>query len=98
MLRITLTLIKQINKLLMDTNPKQFANNISKDESPFISNRDEFGKDDDDPLSIKGVSSALIGFILAFMTLFLPAISVFFERPLLPKTGLYNQPVNKDGY
>ena len=82
----------------MDINPKQFANNISKDESPFIANRDEFGKDDDDPLSIKDASSTLIGFILALMTLFLPAISVFFERPFLPRTGLYNQMVIKDGY
>ncbi len=82
----------------MDINPKQFANNISKDESPFIANRDEFGKDDDEPLSIKDASSTLIGFILAVMTLFLPAISVFFERPLLPRTDLYNKMVNKDGY
>ena len=82
----------------MDINPKQFANNISKDESPFIPNRDESGKDDDDPLSIKDASSTLIGFILALMTLFLPAISVFFERPFLPRTGFYNQMVNKDGY
>ena len=44
----------------MDIYPKQFANNISKDESPFIANRDEFGKDDDDPLSIKDVSLSLI--------------------------------------
>ena len=82
----------------MDINPKQFANNISKDESPFIANRDEFGKDDDDPLSIKDASSTLIGFILAVMTLFLPAVSVFFERPFLDRSGLYNQMVNKDGY
>ena len=82
----------------MDINPKQFSNNISKDESQFIANRDEFGKDDDDPLSIKDASSSLIGFILAVMTLFLPAISVFFERPFPPRTGLYNEMVNKDGY
>ena len=82
----------------MDTNPKQFTNHISKDESPFISSRGEFGKDDDDPLSIKDASSIIIGFILAFMTLFLPAISVFFERPFLPRTGLYNEMVNKNGY
>ena len=82
----------------MDINPKQFANNISKDESPFISNRDEFGKEDDDPLSIKDASSTLIGFILAVMTLFLPSISVFFERPFPMSTGLYNEMVNKDGY
>ena len=82
----------------MDINPKQFANSISKDESPFISNRDEFGKEEDDPLSIKDASSTVIGFILAVMTLFLPAISVFFERPFLQRTGLSNELVNKDGY
>ena len=82
----------------MDINPKQFAKNISKDESPLIANRDEFGIDDDDPLSIKDASYTLIGFILAVMTLFLPAISVFFERPFPPRTGFYNDMVNKDGY
>tara|TARA_Y100000589_G_scaffold284439_1_gene283310 strand:+ start:164 stop:412 length:249 start_codon:yes stop_codon:yes gene_type:complete len=82
----------------MDINPKQFSKNISKDASPLVSNRDEFGKDDDDPLSIKDVSSNLIGFILAIMTFFLPVISVFIERPFLPKTGLYTEMVNKNGY
>ena len=82
----------------MDINPKQFAKNISKNESPFIANGDEFGKDDDDPLSIKDLSYTLIGFILAVMTLFLPAISVFFERPFPPRAGLYNEMVIKDGY
>ena len=82
----------------MDINPKQFANNISKDESPFIANRDEFGKDDDDPLSIKDASSTVIGFILALLTLILPAISVMIERPFLYRTGIYHEEVNKDGY
>ena len=82
----------------MDSNPKQFAKIISKDESPSISSRDEFGKDDDEPLSIKDVSSTVIGFILAVMTLFFPAISVFFERPFLQRTIFYNEMVNKDGY
>ena len=81
----------------MDINPKQFSNNISKDQSPFIS-KDEFGKDDDDPLSIKDASSTLIGFILAVMTLFLPTISVFFERPFIPGTQSNNDMVSKDGY
>ena len=82
----------------MDINPKQFANIISKDESPLISSGVEFGKDDEDPLSIEDVSSTVIGFILAVMTLFLPAISVFFERPFLPRNGFHNEMVNKDGY
>ena len=70
----------------------------SKDVSPFISNRDEFGKDDDDPLSIKDISSNVIGFTLAVMTLFLPAISIFFERPFLNRNGFYSEMVKKDGY
>ena len=82
----------------MDINPKQFANNFSKDESPLIANRDEVGKDDDDPLSIRDASSNIIGFIIAVMTLLLPAISVFFERPLPPRTGFYHEMVNKNGY
>jgi len=82
----------------MDINPKQFSNDISKDESPFISNRDEFGKEDEDPLSIKDASSTAIGFILAVMTLFLPSISVFCERPFIHRTGFHNDMVNKNGY
>ena len=82
----------------MDINPKQFANNISKDESLLIFNRGEFGKDDDDPLSIKDASLTFIGYVLAVLTLFLPAISVFFERPFVHRTGFYNEMVNKDGY
>ena len=82
----------------MDLNPKKIVRSNSTEDSLSISNREEVGKDDDDPLSIKDVSSTLIGFILAFMTLFLPAISVFFERPFLQRTGLHNQMVNKDGY
>jgi len=82
----------------MDINPKQFTNNVSKDESLIISNRGEFGKEDDDPLSIKDASSTAIGFILAIMTLLLPAISVLLERPFLHRTGFYNEKVKNDGY
>ena len=83
----------------MDINPKQFTKNTSKDESPFISNRGEFGKDDDDPLSIKDVSSSLVGIILAIMTMLFPAISVFLERPLLPRNeATYKEMVKKHGY
>tara|TARA_Y100000589_G_scaffold164433_1_gene156310 strand:- start:607 stop:858 length:252 start_codon:yes stop_codon:yes gene_type:complete len=83
----------------MDTNPKQFTKNISKDESPFVPKRDEFGREDDDPLSIKDASSTVIGIIIAVMTLFLPAISIFLERPFLHKNGvIFNEMVNKNGY
>ena len=83
----------------MDINPKQFASSVSKEKSPLVSNRDEFGKDDDDPLSIRDASSTVFGLIFAFMSLFLPAISVFLERPFLNRDGIiFKEMVNKDGY
>ena len=83
----------------MDINPKQFAKSNSKSDSPFDSNREQFVKDDEDPLSIKDASLTFLGIILAFMTMFLPVISIFLDRPLLQKNGvIYNEMVNNDGY
>tara|TARA_B100000212_G_C27187416_1_gene453104 strand:+ start:404 stop:655 length:252 start_codon:yes stop_codon:yes gene_type:complete len=83
----------------MDINPKQFVESNSKDESLFLHNRDQFGKEDDDPLSIKDVSSSVLGIILAIMTMFFPIISVLLERPLLPKNEAnHKEMVKKHGY
>tara|TARA_Y100000589_G_scaffold318072_1_gene344978 strand:- start:499 stop:750 length:252 start_codon:yes stop_codon:yes gene_type:complete len=83
----------------MDINPKQIAKSSSKRETQFVSNRDQFEKDDDDPLSFKDVSSSVVGIILAIMTILFPAISVFLERPLLQKNGvIYNEIIKNDGY
>ena len=83
----------------MDINPKQFAKSNSKSDSPFDSNREQFVKDDEDPLSIKDASLTFLGIILAFMTMFLPVISIFLDRPLLQKNGvIYNEMVKNDGY
>ena len=83
----------------MDINPRLFAKSNSNDESQLLTNREEFANDDDDPLSIKDASITFIGIILAFMTMFLPAISVFFERPFLLRNGVINnESVKKDGY
>jgi len=69
----------------MDINPKQFVNPDKNRNLTFSSNRDELDKDDDDPLSIEDISITLIGIVLAFMTVFLPSISVLLDRPLLHK-------------
>ena len=83
----------------MDINPKQIGKINSKEQSPVISNRDETDRDDDDPLSIRDASITFIGIILAIMTIFLPAISVFLERPLLHKSGqIYSEMEKNDGY
>ena len=83
----------------MDTIPRKFGKSNVQEDSSSLSNRLEDVKKDDDPLSIKDASSIVAGFILALMTMFLPAISVFLERPLLQKNGvIYNEMVTKDGY
>ena len=83
----------------MDINPKQFVKSNSLEKFPVSSVDFGSGKEEDDPLSIKDLSSILVGIILAILTVFLPVISVLLDRPLLPKTGvIYNQMVNKDGY
>ena len=82
----------------MDLNPNKLVKSNSTDDSLFLSNREELGNEEDDPLSIKGKSLSILGFILAAMAIVLPSISVFFERPFLHGTGFYNEKVNKDGY
>ena len=83
----------------MDLNPKKFVKINSNEDSLFISKREELGKEDDDPLSIKGTSISILGLLLAAMTIVLPTISVFLERPLLQDYGVIsNQRLKKDGY
>ena len=83
----------------MDLNPKKFVRSNSTEDSLFISNREELGKDDDDPLSIKGKSISILGLLLAVMAIILPTVSVFLERPLLQDYGVIsNQRLKKDGY
>tara|TARA_Y100000589_G_scaffold288385_1_gene289758 strand:+ start:273 stop:524 length:252 start_codon:yes stop_codon:yes gene_type:complete len=83
----------------MDTNPKQFVENSLSKETSYISNRDEIGRDDDEPLSVRQFSITIFGFFLAIMTFLLPAISVLLDRPLLLKNGVNsNIIIDKNGY
>jgi len=83
----------------MDLNPKKLVRSNSTEETLFISNREELSKEEDDPLSIKGKSLSILGLLLAAMTIFLPTVSVFLERPLLQDIGVIsNQKLKKDGY
>ena len=83
----------------MDLNPNNLIRSNSTEESLLNSNREEFGKEEDDPLSIKGKSLSILGLLLAAMTILLPTFSVLFERPLLHDFSVIsNQKVKKDGY
>ena len=83
----------------MDINPKQFVKSNTNEQSSFVSKRKEIERDDDDPLSIMDTSLTFLGIFLASMTILLPSISIFLERPLLEDTKVIpNLILNKDGY
>ena len=84
---------------MIDTIPKQSAKR-EKDQSLFpVSNKEEKGREDEDPLSLLDASITILGIILAILTISLPAISVLLERPLpLNKGADINQFLKKDGY
>ncbi len=82
----------------MDLNPNQLVKSNSI-ETSFPPKREDSGKDDDDPLSIRGKSITIFGILLAAMTILIPSVSVFLERPLLQDYGVISkQRLKKDGY
>ena len=84
---------------MIDTIPKQSAKRET-DQSLFpVSNKEEKGREDEDPLSFLDASMTILGIILAILTISLPAISVLLERPLPQNKGAeINQFLKKDGY
>ena len=84
---------------MIDTIPKQSAERET-DQSLFpISNKEEKGREDENPLSLLDASITIFGIILAIITISLPAISVLLERPLPQNKGAeINQFLKKDGY
>ena len=57
-----------------------------------------FEKDDDDPLSIRSLSITSLGIIFAFLTIFLPSISILIGRPLSQGNEIiHNHDFKKDG-
>ena len=64
------------------TKSKQFIQSKSSEESSHGSALNDFARDDDDPLSIRSLSVTSLGIIFAFLTIFLPLISILIGRPL----------------
>ena len=80
------------------TKPKQFIQSKSSEESSQGSARSDFERDDDDPLSIRRLSTTSLGIIFAFLTIFLPSISILIGRPLSQgKEIIHNHDFKKDG-
>ena len=84
---------------MIDTIPKQSAKRETDQSLSPISNKEEKGREDEDPLSLLDASITILGIILAILTISLPAISVLLERPLPQNKGAeINQFLKKDGY
>lgn len=80
------------------TKSKQFIQSKSSEESSHDSARNDFERDDDDPLSIRSLSITSLGIIFAFLTIFLPSISIFIGRPLSQVNEIiHNHDFKKDG-
>jgi len=68
------------------------------EESSLSSVQSDFEIDDDDPLSIRSLSIASLGIIFAFLTIFLPSISILIGRPLSQGNEIiHNHDFKKDG-
>ena len=84
---------------MIDTIPKQSAKRETDQTLSPVSNKEEKGREDEDPLSLLDASITILGIILAILTISLPAISVLLERPLPQNKGAeINQFFKKDGY
>ena len=80
------------------TKSKQFIQSKSSEESSHGSARNDFERDDDDPLSIRSLSITSLGIIFAFLTILLPSISILIGRPLSQGNEIIlNQDFKKDG-
>ena len=80
------------------TKSKQFIQSKSSEESSYGSARSDFERDDDDPLSIRSLSITFLGILMAFLTFFLPSLSVLLGRPFSQVNEMATkQLVQKDG-
>jgi len=80
------------------TKSKHFIKSKSSEESPLGSIQSDFERDDDDPLSIRSLSITSLGIIFAFLTIFLPSISVLIGRPSSQGNEIiHNHNFKKDG-
>ena len=80
------------------TKSKHFIKSKSSEESSLSFIQSDFEKDDDDPLSIRSLSLTSLGIIFAFLTFFLPSISILIGRPFSQVNEvIFNQDIKKDG-
>ena len=80
------------------TKSKNLIKSRLSEDSSFSSTKSDFEKDDDDPLSIRSLSITSLGIIFAFLTIFLPSMSILIGRPLSQGNEvIFNHDFKKDG-
>ena len=80
------------------TKSKQFIQSKSSEESSNGSARNDFERDDDDPLSIRSLSITSLGVIFALLTFLLPSISILIGRPFSKGNEVtFSRDFKKDG-
>ena len=80
------------------TKSKSFIKSNLSEESSLDYAKSDFGKDDDDPLSIRSISITSLGIIFAFLTFLLPSISIIIGRPFSQGNEVnFNKDFKKDG-
>ena len=80
------------------TKSKHFLKSKLSEESFLSSAQSDLERDDDDPLSIRSLSITSLGIIFAFLTFFLPSISVLIGRPSTQGNEIiHNHDLEKDG-
>ena len=79
-------------------NSQQFVTSELREKSSLNNVLSELEREDEEPLSIKSLSSTFLGIIMAFLVISLPMISIFLGRPLSHENEMnINQLVKKDG-
>ena len=80
------------------TKSKQIVKSKLIEDSSINSVTTDFERDDDDPLSVKKLSTTFLGLIIAFMTILLPLVSIYFARPFYQDNKvIINHSLKKDG-
>ena len=83
---------------MSNTKSKHITKSQLSEESFIGSPLSDFERDDDDPLSIRKLSITSLGIIFAFLTIFLPSISVLIGRPSSQGNEIiHNHDFKKDG-
>jgi len=80
------------------TNSQQFIKSKLSEKSSLINISSELESDEEEPLSIRSLSSTILGIMMAFLVILLPLISVLLGRPLSHGNEInINQSIKKDG-